>query len=151
MKETKQRHENAIVINLSGHRLPQSIFEQLKEQGHKYFHIYSEHIHINPDDNIYSQCYDIVNNLLSKTNQNGLSLLDVEGERYYVNAGHAQANLIIYNAIAALLGYNPVLLITGINRFKFQEYECKQTFDMQSWTGRWRSIERNKYLTERLS
>lgn len=146
-KPKKIRHENAVIINLSGHRLAQSVFEELKEAGHKYFHIFSEHIHIDPDDDIYTQCHEITTELISRSNLNGQTLLDVEGEKYYLSAGHSQANLIIYNAIASLLGYNPSMLITGINRFKFQDYECKSLFNMQSWTGRWRSIERQKYLS----
>ena len=147
MKDNKIRHENAIIINFSGHRLPTSVFNTLKAQGHQYFHIYSEHIHINADSDIYEQCYRIVTNLLSKRNQSGQTLLEVEGEKYFLSAGHSQANLIIYNAISALLGYCPEMIVTGINKYKFYEYESKQTFNMQSWCGRWRSIERNKYLS----
>lgn len=143
----KIRHENAIIINFSGHRVPQTVFSHLKEEGHQYFHIFSEHIHIDPDADIYTQCYEAVSNIFSKCNRNNQFLLDVEGERYYLSAGHSQANLIIYDAIASLLGYCPNVVITGINRFRFQDYECKQLLNMQSWCGRWRSIERSKYLS----
>lgn len=148
VKKEKIRHENAVVINLSGHRISQSVFDQLKEEGHQYFHIFSEHINIDPDKDMFTQCHEITSNLISRPNSNNQSLLDVEGEKYYLSCGHAQANLIIYNALAAFLGYNPNMLVTGINRFKFQDYECKQLFNLQSWVGRWRSIERNKYLQQ---
>lgn len=143
---TKVKHENAIILNLSGHKLPQSIFDTLKEEGHKHFIIFSEHIHIDPDADMYEQCYKITSNFINRSNQNNVTFLSAEGERYFVSAGYSQASLIIYNAVASLLGYNPSILITGINKFKFQEHECKEVFNMQAWMGRWRSIERNKYL-----
>lgn len=147
MNEKKIRHENAIIINLSGHRLTQSVFEKLKKEGHQYFHIFSEHINIDPDNEMYTQCQDIITNLLTRPNSNQQTFLDVEGEKYYLSCGHSQANLIIYTGVSALLGYNPTLLTTGINRFKFQEHECKQVFNLQSWAGKWRSTERQKYLS----
>lgn len=141
----RKKHPHAIIINLSGHILPQSVFDELKLQGHQSFSVITQSVHIDVDESIHEQCKKIIDTVLSMKTRRSKTLLELEGESYYVSAGHTHANLVIYSGIAALLGYNPHVIITGINRFRFQDHECKSIFNLQSWVGRWRSIERNKY------
>lgn len=144
----KERHEHAIIINLSGHRVPQSVFEQLKKVPHETFSIYTQAVHIDIDEDIYQECLQQLNGLLQIENNRGQSLLEAEGEIYYVSCGHAQANLILYSALESLLGFAPHVVVTGIDKYKFHTYKCKSLFNMHAWKGRWRSIERNKYIKQ---
>ena len=145
-KSERTRHPHALIINLSGHRLPQSVFDGLLQEGHKTFDIFSQSIHIDVDGDIHQQCDTAIKELLENPNRRNVKLLELEGEIYYVGCGHAQVNVLIYQAIASLLGFNPPMIITGINRYKFQDYQCKALFDVQAWNGKWRSTERKKFL-----
>lgn len=141
----RERHQHAKIINLSGHRLPDDAIARIKEL-HSSYSIYSIFVSVDMDEDLTDQCTVIIRDLLEERDIFGDTVIQSVGELYYAGPGHSQTNLMIYQAIQALFGYAPHLISIGVNMYKFQTYELKRCYDIQRWSGRWRSIERNRYL-----
>jgi len=141
----RKRHPHAKIINLSGHRLPDSVIERIKEL-HESYSIYSCSVHVDIDEDLFEQCTVIMDNILTQPDVFGANIRECDGELYYVGPGHSQTNLIIYEALEALFGYCPHLISIGVNKYRFQSYDLKRCYALQEWKGHWRSIERNRYL-----
>jgi hypothetical protein len=87
-----------------------------------------------------------LDNFLNKKNTKGNLPHQVEGDRYYISAGHSSSNILIFTALSALLGSQPQLLVIGTSERRFNHYEYKQTANVKGWHQRWRSEMRMKYI-----
>lgn len=140
----------AVILNLSGHRVPTDVFDNLKERGYEHFTIFSEIVHLDVDNDYGTQCKEILHSLLTKTNSHGRTACECDGDVFMLLPGHSTAAVLLYQALEKLMGYPVPLLITGIDtsgpRQSVRYKMIGDPFYVKGYAGQWRNAGRKKYM-----
>ena len=142
---------SAILLNLSGHRVPTQVFSRLERKGYESFTIYPGMVDINVDRDMGVQVKEIIHALLTKRNSKGMTATECDGTLFLLLPAHSTAAVLIYQALEKLMGYPVPLLITGKDhdperpKYAVRHKMIGDPFDVKGFAGQWRG-ERSRYL-----
>lgn len=140
----------AIILNLSGHRVPENVFENLRGCDYDHFTIFSEVVHIDVARDIGVQVKEVLHLLLTKKNSVGMTAMDCEGSLFLLLPGHATAAVLIYTALEKMIGYAIPLIVTAKDnstpKHRVEYKMVGEPFYVKGFAGAWRVAGRRQYV-----
>lgn len=135
----------AVIINLSGHRMPTSTFKWLKDSGYARYSLFSTAIDFDYETDIWQQVETIVKDLSEQRDINGQSVFDVEGTLFLCAPARGAGAIMLYEAISSLFGISPQLILVSHDSYS-RKHEIKQVIDLRAFANKFRSYWRARYI-----
>jgi hypothetical protein len=148
-KEQSKATGVAIILNLSGHSIPENVFDKLNKDGFTKVVIYSDVVHYELGRPIGIQIEEIIEKLLNKEHlKTGLKATEVQGTAFFIPPAHSSCAILIYQCLEKLWGYALPMIITGIDKETpgVMHKMYGSPFNVKGFTGRYRTEKRMKYF-----
>lgn len=135
------RHAN--LINVSGHRLPSSVFTYLKHKGYKEYSVYTPNVAFEMSEDLWQQCESILDELVEIRDKTDKNVFDRDDtyNLLFIPAISAGA-ILLANGISKIIGIPPDLAV--VSRVA-KKPELVQILDLRAWEANCRNKLRYKY------
>lgn len=135
----------AVIVNLSGHRVPNSGIEWLRAQGYTRYSMFAVPIEFDYEGDVWQQCENIVANLSEARDREGRTVFQCEGTLFMCAPARGAGAIMLYEAVSSLFGIAPQLMLVSQDTYA-RQYALKQVIDMRAYAAKFRSFFRGKYL-----
>lgn len=143
----KQATAKAIVLNLSGHRLPDSTMKWLLEAGYKNVNTYSQPVSIDFDKDLWVQVEAIIKEMASKPGKDGVNnCFQHEASYFIVLPATATVACLLLQAITRIVGQEPKILF--VTKDSLDTFNLKQIINLSAFNQKFRNFWRAVYVLE---
>ena len=137
----------AIVLNLSGHRLPDSTMKWLLEAGYKNVNTYSQPVSIDFDKDLWVQVEAIIKEMALKPGKDGVNnCFQHEASYFIVLPATATVACLLLQAITRIIGQEPKILF--VTKDSFDTFNLKQIINLSAFNQKFRNFWRAVYVLE---
>ena len=147
----KPKITKAIVLNLSGHRLPDSTMKWLMEQGFRSSKVttYSQPVSVDFNKDLWLQVEAIVKELASKPGKedNVKNCFQHEAAYFIVLPACSTVACLLLQGITRILGHEPKILF--VQKDENEVYNLKQVINLSAFNQKFRNFWRAVYVLEK--
>jgi len=137
----------AVVLNLSGHRLPDSTMKWLLEAGFKNVDTYSQPVSIDFDKDLWVQVEAIIKEMSLKPGKDKVNnCFQHEASYFIVLPATSTVACLLLQAISRIIGQEPKILF--VTKDSSDTFNLKQIINLSAFNQKFRNFWRAVYVLE---